>query len=237
MIQCDPSVFDDEALKAAQRNVPLAIVHGKTDPLVSFESGSYAAGLFLDAGWPAVRFFADDNAGHMFGLLPVDQAIRWLEALHSDNPTTLLDFAERRLKEKSPRDAIAAIRKAEGIPLDVKNTARLETLTRQVNNLAEPKAKTFLEAIKANKNNAWIDDFLAYRADYEFAEPAAAVMAEFDKLRAQHNPPAKKAMEEARFALMQEQRDAGYAKLQEVIDRYYASTSYGLARKWASEKK
>ena len=62
IFQCEPSAYADPALKAAQRAVPLAIVHGKNDPMVSFEGGSYAYGLFLDAGWPAVRLFDDDNA-------------------------------------------------------------------------------------------------------------------------------------------------------------------------------
>lgn len=53
----------------------------------------------------------------MFALLPVGPAIRWLEALASDNPAVLLDFAERRLKEEAPRDEIAAIRKAKSLKL------------------------------------------------------------------------------------------------------------------------
>ncbi len=32
LIQAEPAVFEDKALKEAQRAVPLAIVHGKTDP-------------------------------------------------------------------------------------------------------------------------------------------------------------------------------------------------------------
>ena len=112
IFQCEPSAYADAALKAAQRAVPLAIVHGKNDPMVAFDGGSYAYGLFLDAGWPAVRFFADDTAGHMFARLPVGPAIRWLEVMTSDDPTTLLDFAEQRLKEHGYRDAIAAVRRA-----------------------------------------------------------------------------------------------------------------------------
>ena len=109
IFQCEPSAYADLKLKAAQRAVPLAIVHGKTDPMVGFDSGSYAAGLFLDAGWPAIRFFADDNGGHMFARLPVGPAIRWLETMSSNDPKTLLDFADRRLKESAHRDAIAAV--------------------------------------------------------------------------------------------------------------------------------
>src|SRR5205814_241374 len=67
IFQCEPSAFADKPLQEAQRAVPLAIVHGKNDPLVSFDSGAYASGLFLDTGWPAVRLFASDDAGHMFG--------------------------------------------------------------------------------------------------------------------------------------------------------------------------
>jgi hypothetical protein len=49
--------------------------------------GEHAATIFRDAGWPALRFFADDTgAGHMFARLPVGQAIRWLEVHSSDNP-------------------------------------------------------------------------------------------------------------------------------------------------------
>jgi predicted esterase len=237
MIQCDPVAFDDKALKAAQRSIPLAIVHGKTDPMVPFDSGSYASGLFLDAGWPAVRFFADDKAGHMFALLPVNQAIRWLEALTSDDPAVLVDFAEKRLKEKAPRDAIAALRRAKTLTIDAKTKPRFDKLTKQVNDLATPRAKTFLAAIKSNKDNKWVDPFLAYRNDFEFAEAAAPVMAEFDALRAQHDPLAQKAMSEARQAFQQGRRDDGYAKAREIVNRYYASSSYPVAKKWAAEKK
>ena len=44
----------------------------------------------------------------MFARLPVGPAIRWLEAMASDDPRDLLDFADRRWKESGRRDAIAA---------------------------------------------------------------------------------------------------------------------------------
>jgi predicted esterase len=190
IVQCEPSAYEDKIVKAAQRNVPLAIVHGKTDPNVSFDSATYASGLFLDAGWPAVRFFADDRAGHMFGLLPVNQAIRWLEALNSDSAPALLDFAERRLNEKSPRDATAAIRKARTLPLDAETKPRLEKLARTLNDQATPGAETYLAAIKANKDNQWADGFLSYRDDFEFVEAAAPVIAEFETSESHGRSPA-----------------------------------------------
>jgi predicted esterase len=80
MFQCEPKAFDDDKLRAAQRAVPLAVVHGKGDPLVDFKQGEYAAKIFQDAGWQNLRFFADDTgAGHRFAMLPVGEAVRWLE--------------------------------------------------------------------------------------------------------------------------------------------------------------
>ncbi len=99
ILQCESCAYADSALKAAQRAVPLAIVHGKNDPVVPYEGGTYAHGLFLDAGWPAIRLFGDDTAAHMFARLPVGPAIRWLEVMTSENPIALLEFAEHRLKE------------------------------------------------------------------------------------------------------------------------------------------
>jgi predicted esterase len=240
LMQADPTVFEDKALQEAQKAIPLAIVHGKNDPIrdVPFNGAVYASAQFLDAGWPAVRLFAHPNAGHMFGLLPVNQAIRWLEALTSDDPKVLLDFAEGRLKDKEPgrRDAIAALRRAKGLKLDPKAQARLDKMTKEIDAKAAPKAKTFLSAIKANKDGAWVDPFLAFREEYEYADAASAAMAAFDKLRAEHDPLATKAMGEARQAFNQGNRPEGYAKAKEIVAKYYASTSYRLAKKWAAEQ-
>jgi predicted esterase len=237
MFQCEPSAFEDKALKEAQRAVPLAIVHGKNDPQVSFDLGTYGSGLFLDAGWPAVRFFTSDGAGHMFGLLPVGRAIRWLEALASDDPKVLLDFAEARLKEPARRDAIAALRKVKGLKLDPPAKARFDKLAGEIDAQATAKGKAFLTKIKANKDNGWVDSFLAFRDEFEYADAASPAMTAFSALRAEHEPPAKKAMGEARQAFQQGRRDAGYAKAREVVDRYYSSTLYRVAKNWLAEQK
>ena len=95
LIQCDPDVYSDQALRQAQRKVPLAIVHGKNDNVMGFGPGQYSASVFGEAGWPAFRFFTDDTAAHMFGRLPVGPAIRWLEAARIEEPDDL-DRLRRR---------------------------------------------------------------------------------------------------------------------------------------------
>ena len=117
IFQCEPGAYQDEALRKAQRSVPLAIVHGKNDPAVGFGMGQYAASLFGESNWPAVHFFTSDTSGHMFGLLPVGEAIRWLEAMASDDPDALLGFAEKQAEAGRYRDAIAALNRAKSLKL------------------------------------------------------------------------------------------------------------------------
>jgi predicted esterase len=239
IVQCEPSAYADETLKAAQRAVPLAIVHGRQDRVVSFSSGQYAANLFGDAGWPAFRLFADDSgAGHMFARLPVNQAIRWLEAQSSDDPAKLLDFAERRLKAKGYRDAVAALNRARAMKLDGAMKQRLDRLSSEIDAKAAAGAGQFLARIRDDKpGKDWIDAFLAYRDDFEFAPAAAEVMRAFDALRAGHDGPAKKLMNDARAAFQQGRRDEGYAKYQEIVDRYYAAPAYRVVKRWLAERK
>jgi predicted esterase len=240
IFQCEPSAYTDEELKAAQRAVPLAIIHGKQDPVVAFSSGEYAATIFGEAGWPAFRFFADSSpAGHQFGLLPVNQAIRWLEAQSSDDPAKLLDFAEQRFKAKAYRDAVAAVNRAGALKPVPTGTAkaRLDRLSHDLDAIAAAGAKQFLPQMRDGKpGKAWIGAFLGYRDDFEFAPTAAEVMQVFNALRAEHEAPAKKLMDEARAAFQQGNRDEAYAKYQEIVDKYYAASSYRNVKRWLAER-
>ena len=43
-------------------------------------------------------------------------------------------------------------------------------------------------------------------------------------------------MNEARAAFQQGNKDQGYAKYQEVVDKYYAASSYRNAKRWLGER-
>ncbi len=236
IFQCEPEAYTDSALREAQRKVPLAIIHGKTDPLVGFAGGQYAATVFGDAGWPAFRFFADDRGAHMFARLPVGPAIRWLEAHTSNNPAALLDFAKKRLGEGGYRDAIAALRRVRDLKLDAGQKRRADELARTIAIKAAPGAAKYLKLVRAAKDNSWIDGFLAYRDDFEFADDARKATAAFAELRARHEGPAKTAFNEARQLFQQQKRDEGYAKCQTIVESYYASPLYHTAKRWLEER-
>jgi predicted esterase len=241
IFQCEPTAYTDEKLRAAQRSVPLAIIHGKNDPVVGFSSGEYAATMFGEASWPAFRFFADTSpAGHRFGLLPVGEAIRWLEAHTTEDLARLLDFAEQRMKNRDGyRDAIAALNRARALKPTDAARARLGSLSREIDDKAAAGAKQFLDKIRNSRQEGktWIDDFLAYRSDFEFAPAAREVMQAFEALRAEHKGPAQKALNEANASFRQGKRDEGYAKYQEIMDKHYAAASYRNVKRWLEERK
>lgn len=239
IFQCEPSAYGDADLRKAQRGVPLAIVHGQQDPVVGFNSGEYAATLFGEAGWPAFRFFADDTgAGHMFARLPVGEAIRWLEAHASDDPARLLQFAEARIKAAGGmRDAVAAVQRARGLTPDAASQERLDRLVAEINAKTRADAERFLARIQADAQDAaWIDEFLAFRDDFEFAPAASATMDAFAARRAEHDVPANKLIGEARAAFQQGRRDEGYRKYQEIVDHYPAAAAYRNVKRWIADR-
>ena len=178
------------------------------------------------------------QAGHMFARLPVGEAIRWLEAQSSDDPARLLDFAEgqgsrrvvpRRRRRDSPRADADAHRR--------RRRNGLDRLAGQIDAKAGPKAKALLAKIQANTDGSWIDDFLAYRDEFEFADASRDVMKAFGALRGQHSELAQKALNDARAAFQQGRQNDGYAKYQEIVDKYYASSLYRNAKRWLAERK
>jgi hypothetical protein len=147
-------------------------------------------------------------------------AIRGPASIEGDATGRRLDFAEARLKDKGYRDAVAAYRRAKALKLTETQKKWLAWLGRAIDDAAYPGAKEFLVKIRANKDGNWIDGFLAYRDDFEFADADRAPMTAFKTLRDQHEGPAKKALGEARAAFWQGRRDDGYAKYQEIVDKH-----------------
>ncbi len=188
--------------------------------------GQYAATTFGEHGWPGLRLFTSDTASHMFMLLPVGEAIRWLESLTSDDPEVLLGFAEKQLAAGRYRDAVAALRRAKTLKMTDSQKLRTDNLAKPIDAKAKAGADEFLPKIQKNADGSWVNGFLAYRDEFEFADAAREVMAAFETLRKQHEPLAQKAFGEGLTAFRQGKRDEGFAKYQEIVDKDYASSRY-----------
>ena len=207
--------------------MPLAIVHGKNDPVVAFGMGQYAATLFGEAGWPAFRFFTDDTAGHMFGLLPVGEAIRWLEAMASDDPEVLLDFAEKQAEAGRYRDAIAALRTREEPQADrPAEAAGRPPAARPSTPRPRPSADEFLAQDQDERGRLVGRRLpgLPRRVRVRRRRPRGHGRLRSPAQAARAGRP--EGFGEARAAFQQGKQDEGYAKYQEIVDKDYASSLY-----------
>ncbi len=69
-----------------------------------------------------------------------------------------------------------------------------EEFGREIKARASAGAAKYLPLIREAKDGTWIDGFLAFRDDFEFADDAHDTIAAFAELRAKHVEPAKKAL-------------------------------------------
>jgi poly(3-hydroxybutyrate) depolymerase len=63
--QNEPSLWEDrpEVMKQ-QKQVAIAVIHGKADPVVAFSQGEHAYDCFLAMGWTKLRLFAPEPHVH-----------------------------------------------------------------------------------------------------------------------------------------------------------------------------
>jgi len=225
LMQSAPGVFDDADLKKAQRALPIALVHGKTDPAVGFGASESAYKEFVEHGFPFVRLFDHATAGHMFGLLPVDRAIDWLDAMSSGDAEKLKPYVE----SKDPRIATTAL-------LRSKDAKYAEVSARFEKQAAEGATK-YLPLIEKNADSSWADGFYLWRDQYEFTDAAKPVMKAFYALRAEQEEAATKLVNEGRQATNQRRSDDGWAKYEEVVEKYPASSQYRKVKGWLKGRK
>jgi predicted esterase len=229
LVQCEPDFFDDEKLRAAQRRVPIAIVHGEKDDLVEFSAATYTADSFQDGGFPCLRLFNAPGRGHAWAFLPVDEALSWLDALASADPATLIAFVEQAVEQERWRDATAGIARARESTKDAAQLERIEALAASVDAAAQKEASELQRSIAANKDAKWVDPFWDFRARFAFTPAAAGVLKAYQKLRDEHQKPAEERFFKARGSNDDKQRKELY---REVVESYYASRYYRLVKDW-----
>ena len=98
----------------------------------------------------------------------------------------------------------------------------LDELSQSVDAKAATGAAKYLPLIRKAKDGSWIDGFLAFRDDFEFAR-RATVMAAFAELRKTQDVAAQKAFGDARELFQQGKQNEGYAKYKEIVEKDYAS--------------
>ena len=79
IVQAVPSAYTDESLIEQQKQLPIAIVHGTTDRTVNYNLAESAFEAYQKAEYPKVKLFSHETAAHRFMLLPIDEAVAWLD--------------------------------------------------------------------------------------------------------------------------------------------------------------
>ena len=233
VMQCEPDVFADEKLRQQQRNVAIAVVHAKNDPVVAFTQGEASWRSCLEQGFPALRLFTND-AAHMFAGLPWRDAVQWLDDTTSGDPATLLRVARDAVGAKRWRDAAAVVGRLRALKPVPAETAAIAA---SIDDAAKADATKFLALVKERGKGEWIDDFLAFRDEFEFADCSKELMKAFAALRAEHEAPAKQLIGEARALFQKGQRDAGWQKYGVVVTEWWASSSYPNVKRWLAERR
>jgi pimeloyl-ACP methyl ester carboxylesterase len=229
LVQCEPSAFNDPDVRAAQRRGAIAIVYGERD-VEWAPSGKATFESFDDDGFPRLHLFALPQGDHRFALLPVQDAIRWLQESTSDDPAALLTFAERRLKQREYRDALAAADRAAELDTAKAQAKRIEAVRKAIEEPAAKAAATLQPLIEKAKDDSWVAQFVKFRRDFEFTQAAKPVMQSYADLRKEHEKPARDLFNAARKDFNEKKPNDAYAKYTQIVREYYASSWYRYAK-------
>jgi predicted esterase len=236
IVQCAPSAYEDEKVRALQRKLAVAVIHGEDDDVVDFESGRAAYQAFLEDGFPAIHFFTRKTGGHRFGLLPIEETVGWLEEMSQDNPRVLLRTAEKKLAKSEYRDTLALLQRARDLDTKKTQLRAIEALEKKVTAAAGAKAKTLEKALKEAKDDSWVAGFEEFRRSFEHTEAAKPVMAEYKKLRDAHEGPAAELWAAAQQDFQSGDRKGGLEKCRKIVKSYFASSYYRHAKRALEEK-
>lgn len=232
IIQAEPDNFDDEKLIQQQRETPMYILHGSKDFVVRTSMGQYAYNRLLAHDFARVKFHSPPN-GHPYDFLPVDKAIRWLDMMTTHDAASLAKFADELVAAKQWRDVGAALDRAEALG-EQEKFASARTAFEAA---AKQKSESLLKQISENKDGTWVARYLDWEEAFSLAKCATPTIDAFRKLRKQHSPSAETLYKDARSAFQNRDREKGYAKYQEIVDKYYASPRYRAVKSSLEQRK
>ncbi len=176
IVQCEPDAFEDVGIRAAQRRGALAIVHAKDDPVVTFSSGDNAWWSFLNDKFPALKLFAPERGAHMFGLLPVEDAVRWLVASTEDDPKKAAAALAKSVEAKEWRDVSARSARLKAVDTKGAHRGAIESATKSLEAAATAAAKALRPSFTDGKDGVWLEAFVSFRNDFEFAAAAKPML-------------------------------------------------------------
>ena len=227
-MQNEPNLWEDkpEVLKK-QKEIAIAVIHGKADPVVAFSQGEHGYDCFRAMGWTKLRLFAPVNLNHMFMLAPVDDAIEWLDAMNGLNEKKSIPLAAKWAKEgewgwvghaaKSSKFSGPALQKS-----------------------AEDAAAKAVPAITAalkGKPADWVPKWVEFWRVHGETNAAKSLVASYLGQRDQQRGAATRLFNESQTLFRSEKRDDAFKVLEKLRDEGPFTYQGYFAWKWLSEKK
>lgn len=84
--------------------------------------------------------------------------------------------------------------------------------------------------IATGKEGDWVDDFWRFRGEFAFAPSAQDLLQSYARLRIKHEKPAANFYWKARS---EENPKKRRELSREIVERYFASSYYRIAKRWA----
>jgi hypothetical protein len=226
-IQNEPSLWEDkpEVLKK-QREIPIAVIHGKADPVVAYSQGEHAYDCFRAMGWTKLRLFAPANLNHMFMLAPIDEAIEWLDAMNGRNEAKSLTLAAKWSKEGEwgwVRQVAAASRSG-------------ALLQRSVEDAAAKAVPAITQALKG-KPADWILKWPDFWRVYGGTNAAKPLVDDYLAQREKERGAAVGLFNQSQVLFRSNKADEAYKILEKLRDEAPHTYQAYFASKWLSEKK
>jgi poly(3-hydroxybutyrate) depolymerase len=227
-MQNEPNLWEDkpDVLKK-QKEIAIAVIHGKVDPVVAFTQGEHAYDCFRAMGWTKLRFFAPANLNHMFMLAPVDEAIEWLDAMNGRNEQKSLSLAATWAKSGEWGWVWHAAKASKFGAMSLQKSAED----------AAAKAVPAMTAALKSKPADWVPKWVEFWRVYGESNAAKPLVANYLSQRDQQRANATRLFNESQALFRSDKRDDAYKVLEKLRDEGPFTYQGYFACKWLSEKK
>ena len=226
-MQNEPNLWEDKPeILQKQKEIPIAVIHGKADPVVQFSQGEHAYDCFRAMGWTKLRFFAPPQLNHMFMLAPIDEAIEWLDTVNG-------------LNEARSAPLVAKWGRA-GEWGWVWHTGKGARSGAQLQKAAEDAAAkavpAMTEALKG-KPADWIPKWVEFWRIYGTTNAAKPLITNYLAQREQQRANGARLFNESQVLFRSDKRNDAFKVLEKLRDEAPYTYQAYFATKWLSEKK
>ena len=226
-MQNEPNLGEDKPdLMKKLKEIAIAVIHGKADPVVQFSQGEHGYDCFRAMGWTKLRLFAPATLNHMFMLAPVDEAIEWLDAMNGRNEQKSLGLAAKWAKD--------------GEWGWVWHTAKASKLGALLQKSAEDAAAKAIPAMSAalkGKPAEWVPKWVEFQRVFGPTNAARPVVANYLNQREAQRASAASLFNESQALFRASKRDEAFKVLEKLRDEGPSTYQGYFACKWLSEKK